>query len=764
MRSGTIAFLFGILLLQQFESLPDLHWVWLLVLSLPLSLFIKFPFNLPAWFASGFLWTLFIAQHVLSSGIAAQFEGKNLLIEGQIANLPLKQERRVRFEFDVHQALFQGKSIKAPKRIRLSWYGQSTPRLVPGETWQFMVRLKRPTGLMNPGGYDYEAWLFQQRIRAIGYVRKSELNHKTHTAQGYLVQRWRFWLKNRLQEVAGNSSQLGLFLALVIGDKSGISAEQWQGLQRTGTSHLMAISGLHIGLLAAMGFFLGQWIWRQTGRGMLLIAAPRIGAICAIAAALLYAALAGFAIPTQRALIMVVVTMLALLRTQSSDPSQVLAKALFIVLLFDPLSVLSASFWLSFAAVAIIFYSSSGRLVSLPKWRQGIHLQLWISLGMFPLVLFWFQQVSLVSPLVNLVVVPLVGLIVVPFALLSTFLIVLWPTLGASIIELPLWLLKGFEWLISGFNQYSSFQWHSSTGMLEISLASIGLLILLAPRGFSGKYVGLVLLLPVLLGPKSEIPPRSALFSLLDVGQGLSAVVQTRNHTLLFDTGVRLSPRFDMGQAVVLPYLRQRGIHQLDTVVISHADNDHRGGFQSVWQQIPVESVITSVPEILPPETSPASCQRGAQWRWDGVLFEILHPGENHPFKRNNASCVLKITAGDKSVLLTGDIEKSAERELVKSMHNKLDVDILVAAHHGSNTSSVTEFIDATSPDYVLYPTGYLNRYRFPARKVTQRYSEHGTRQLRTDSSGAISFMLSKDLDLKPRQYRLLSRRYWHRL
>lgn len=763
MRSGTIAFLLGVLFLQQFIALPDSNWVWLLVVSLPLSLLIKYPFNLPGWFFSGFFWTLLFAQSVLSTGISPQYEGKNILIQGQIASLPLKHERRVQFELDVHQASLDGEVIPHPGKIRLSWYGQENRVLLPGETWSFLVRLKRPTGLMNPGGFDYEAWLFQHRIRATGYVRKSVLNQKSSEAHGYPVQRWRYGLKNHIEKAAGENPALGLFLALVIGDKSGITGKQWQGLQLTGTSHLMAISGLHIGLVAGMAFFLGQFLWRQTGRGMLMIAAPRVAAICAMLAALAYTALAGFAIPTQRALIMVVVVMYAILRAQPSDPSRVLAHALLLVLLFDPLSVLSVSFWLSFAAVVIIFYSASGRLVALPKWRQGVQIQLWLSLGMFPLVLFWFQQVSLISPLVNLIVVPLVGLVVVPLALLATLLTVISSTIGSIVLQIPLILLNGFEWLITTMLQWSWLRWHASTGLLEICLASIGLLVLLTPRGFPGKYIGLILLVPIFLGQKADLADNSARFSLLDVGQGLSAVVQTANHTLVFDTGVRLSPRFDMGNAVVVPFLRHHGIKQIDTLIISHADNDHRGGLDSIWKQIPVKKVITSVPGLIHLHAKPAPCFRGEQWQWDGVKFEILHPAKNDLLKGNNASCVLKVTAGDKSVLLTGDIEKPAEKQLLNTMGKRLDVDILVAAHHGSNTSSKEEFIDVATPQFVLFPVGYRNRYRFPAQPVIQRFSRAGIKQLRTDSSGEISFLLEKSSDLQPEKYRKLARHYWHR-
>ena len=770
MRSGTIAFLLGVLALQQFKTLPDSSWLALLVISFPLALFIKSPFNILGWFISGFLWSLLFALSIFSSGLVPELEGKNLIIEGQIVSLPVIDKRYTRFEMDVQRMSHQDVDIASPGRIRLSWYTKKSPIVVvPGESWRFMVRLKRPAGLMNPGGFDYEAWLLQHHIRATGYIRTSSDNQKIKEAHGYSLQRGRYWIKERLKQTIGTHQSLGLFLALVIGDKSEITAQQWHSLQFTGTSHLMAISGLHIGLFAGLAFFMGQYLWRWSGRGMLLIAAPRVGALSAVIAAVSYAALAGFSVPTQRALIMVVVTMLALFRTQPVKASRVLSLALLLVLLFDPLSVLSVSFWLSFAAVAIIFYCSSGRLVSLPKWQQGMHLQLWISLGMFPLVLFWFQQVSISAPLVNFIVVPLVGLILVPLALLATMLIVSWPTAGLLLVQLPLWLLQVFDSFISSMNHLNWLQWSGSSDLVGIVLASIGLLVLLAPKGFPGKYLGWMLILPVILGPKNSLSPHTAQFSLLDVGQGLSAVVQTQNHSLVFDTGAKMSARFDMGKSVVVPFLRHQGIRKLDRIIVSHKDNDHRGGFQSIVEYYPVDYVTTSVPDLEAFNSKTKPCYQGEQWHWDGVHFEILHPGIEHQFKGNNASCVLKITAGNNSVLLTGDIEKPAEQWLLSTSKNKLKADVLVAAHHGSKTSSLEQFIDAVSPQYVLFPVGYRNRYRFPAKAVQQRFTTRGIIQYQTDSSGAIRFMLGErdengeNVKLRAEQYRILSQRYWHR-
>lgn len=761
MRTGTLAFLLGVLLLQQMASLPALAWGWGLLLCVPAALWLKPFWHLPAWLLAGFLWSLISAHHILAVSLPQNLIGEDVLIEGQVASLPTQKTRYVQFEFEIQRAWAGETPVTVPNRIRLNWYRDYPPALRAGDSWHLQVRLKPPRGFRNPGGFDYEAWLLQHRIRATGYVRHSDQNQRLATGWAYPLQRLRQAVRSRVSQVLGDSPVKGVLLALVIGDRSAITPEQWQTLQRTGTNHLMAISGLHIGLVAGLAFLLGQRLWRYSGQGMLWLPAPKAGAILALTAAAGYAALAGFSIPTQRALIMVAVVMLALLTSRPVIPTRTLAMALLLVLLFDPLAVLASGFWLSFAAVAIIFYGLSGRLGRLPRWYQGVRVQWWISVGLFPLVIVLFQRASLISPIANLLAVPLVSLIVVPLSLVGTLMLPISHGLGESALQLAAWLMHGVmlglawlaEWPLASWSGGASSNW-------QAVLAVCGVMLLLAPRGLPARSVGLLLLLPLVIGVPSSIPAGAARFTLLDVGQGLAAVVETRHHSLVFDTGPRFSPRFDTGEAVVLPYIRQRGLRRVDRLIISHGDTDHIGGAESVLAAIQVADISSSVPDKLAPRAV-IPCRRGQHWEWDGVEFAMLHPAEGYTHRRNNASCVLKVTAGDHALLLTGDIEKAAERHLLQAGGADLQADILVAPHHGSNTSSTRPFIRAVAPEYVLFPVGFRNRFKFPRQAVVQRYREQGVTMLDTASAGAISFQLGQG-PLLPDRFRQTARRYWH--
>jgi competence protein ComEC len=759
MRTGTLAFLLGVLLLQQFGTLPPVALVLGLLPLIPLALFLKFPWHLPAWLLGGFLWALWIAHQLLAQGLSPALEGQDLLLEGQVAGLPVVRERHLRFEFDVRRARLGDRVVPFAARIRLNWYGRY-PDLAPGQPWRLTVRLKAPHGFRNPGGFDYEGWLFQHRIRATGYVRARGINESVGVAQGYPVQRLRHVLRGRIQAVLVDSPVQGLLLALVIGDRGAISPAQWHWLQQTGTNHLMAISGLHIGLVAGLAFLLGQWLWRVSGRGLLWLPAPAAGAVLALLAALGYAALAGFSIPTQRALIMVAVTMLALLRRRPVTPTVTLARALLLVLLLDPLAVLAAGFWLSFAAVALIFLLLGGHLERLPRWQQALRVQLGLSLGLFPLVLGLFQRTSLVAPLANLVAVPAVGLLVVPLALLGCGLLFLWPAAGAGLLQIGAVLLeqlaRGLAWL--GGQSWAG--WSGSASPLALGLAGLGLLVLLLPRGVPHRWLGGILLLPLLLPAPSRLAEGRARFTLLDVGQGLAAVVQTRHHVLVFDTGPRFGRRFDTGQAVLVPFLRQAGLRQVDMLILSHGDSDHIGGARSLRSALPIQRILGSDPARLP-DWPITPCRRGQHWEWDGVRFSMLHPDADTALRRNDASCVLQVRAGPHRLLLSADIERPAERRLLRRDGPALRADILVAPHHGSKTSSSAAFIAAVDPDFVLFPVGYRNRYGFPRPAVVARYRQPGRRLLDTARSGAIAFVLGAGA-LQATEYRQQARRYWH--
>ncbi len=759
MRLAVLFFLFGILLFQQCSELPEPYWLFGALL-LPLAWWR--PLRLPMAALGGFLWAFLHATWNLGNTLPQTLEGMDLELEGVIASLVEESPHRARFHFSVERLYSSERQFVVPRQVLLSWYGQKRPSLVVGDRWRLTVRLKRPYGFMNPGGFDYEGWLFQQRINARGYVRsKRPQIHLAAEVNSHPVDRLRHYLRQRLKEQLGDHPQAGLVAALTIGDRSAIRDKQWQVLTDTGTNHLMAISGLHVGLVAGMAFFLSRRLWSLLGRAPLLLAAPRAAALIALLTAVGYAALAGFSLPTQRALLMVAAVMGAVFLQRQISPSHILALALGGVLLLDPLAVMSAGFWLSFGAVTIILYGVSGRLGENRGWRSWGRLQWVITLGLLPLLILFFQQAPLTAPLANLIAVPWVSFSVVPAALAGTGILLLHPPTGGWLLlqaaNLLDWLWPLLEWLAD----FEALQWQPpSAGNWTLLAAAAGILWLLAPRGIPARWVGVGWLLPLVLSTPQRPAANEAWFTLLDVGQGLAAVVQTRNHVLVYDTGPKFSDQFDTGSAVLVPFLRQQGIRSLDLLIVGHGDNDHIGGARSLLREYPARRLLSAVPERLGADAEP--CWRGESWQWDGIRFTLLHPPAGETGSGNNASCVLKVESPSASLLLTGDIERQAEQQLLQDLPDALAADLLVAPHHGSKTSSSSRFIDAVGPAYVLFPVGYRNRFHHPHPRVIERYKARGIRMLDTASYGAIHFRLGKQGISAAESYRLSARRYWN--
>jgi competence protein ComEC len=763
-----LAFLAGILLVQQMAALPSLAWAWLLV---PLALVAwRWPrIALPMLFLlAGILWVTWRAGTLLADRLPTELEGVDLRVEGRIADLPVISERGLRFTFDIERAWLDDQPVRVPRTVQLSLYN-AVPTLHVGDVWAFSVRLKRPHGYQNPGGFDNEAHLFQLRVRATGYVREHEPYRliaplgtlADGLLPGYRLNRFRQQLSVRIQALLPENRFAPMITAFANGDDDAIPDDQWQVLTRTGTSHLIAISGMNIGLVAGLVFFLVRWLWSLPGVTVLWVPAPLVAASAALLAALGYTALAGFAIPTQRALVMLAVALGGGLLRRRSAPSVLLATALLTVLLVDPLSVIAPGFWLSFAAVAVILYAVAGTDVQ--GWKERLvawgRLQWAIAAGMLPLLLLLFQQVSLSGPFANLVAIPVVEMLVIPATLLgvagSFFLpdsLAAWPFLLAAKAMAMLWSL--LEWLA----RVEGTQWTQHNPPLwTLGAALVGVLLLLAPRGIPTRWLGLVWLLPMFL-VRPELPaPGEARVTLLDVGQGLAVVVQTASHTLVYDTGARLSARFDAGRVVVVPFLRHEGVTRVDTLIVSHGDNDHIGGSASLLAALPVTRVLSSVPERLP---NAEACRSGQAWEWDNVRFVMLHPQADTRFTGNNRCCVLRIETDFGKVLLPGDIAAKAEHELLVRAAPQLRADILVAPHHGSKSSSTEAFLDTVQPRVALLPVGYRNRYHHPHPLVEARYRERGILLADSATAGAITLQLGNP-GLPLQRYRETQRRYW---
>jgi competence protein ComEC len=752
MTFSSLAFLLGVLAVQQLSALPNASELLLLAGAAALSAYKHYRYLLI--FLLGLLWASLFAMWRMSDRLPDRYQNSETVVQGYVASLPQKLEQRVSFDFAVTQP-----ASEFPNKIRLSWYHPQQP-IAAGQSWQLTVKLKQPHGRINPGGFDYEAWLFANHIGATGYVRDQpapQLIASMPSIARYFAS-WRQTISDRLDAALPAGEQLGIIKALTIGSQDAISQRQWDVFRTTGTIHLIVISGSHISLIAGLIYLLVRrgWAWL----GILSISPQRVAALSAWLAALFYAGLAGYSIPTLRAVIMLSVAMAAIVWQRNTAPLHVLLLALLAVLLFDPLAVLSVGFWLSFAAVALLIYVSAGRLGRSGYWKEATLAQLTTAIGLSPLLIVFFQRVSLISPLANWLAVPVIGVLVVPMSLLAILLLFVAPALAVPLLWLTDLLLRGlWRVLVEMANlplaSVSCLQppWHA------LLMAGIGVILMLAPRGIPARYLSLVLFLPLIFVRTDQPQSGTAWLTVLDVGQGLSAVVQTAQHTLVFDTGAKYSEQSDMGDSVVLPFLRWQGIKRMDTLLISHDDNDHSGGTASVLAEMPVESIISSAPAWAE-RPGGRYCTAGQSWEWDRVKFTLLSPPEQVFAKENDNSCVLRVDTGNYSFLLTGDIEQSAEAWLVRQYGDRLNSTVLIAPHHGSETGSSYVFLQQVKPRWVVISAGYLNRFGFPHSQVLNRYKQLNLNWLNTAEQGAISIRAGLD-DLRVESERNKHRRYW---
>ena len=750
-----LLFLTGVIICIRLPVLPHIWFTWGLAPVVCLGWRYHWC-RIPGLVVAGFLWTLFNAHLLLQHELLPREEGKTLYAEGMVISLPETNAKSIRFNFRIDELMDKGRPVKSnPGKVRLSWYKGHQP-LQPGERWRLKIRLKRPHGFMNPGGFDYESWLFQNRLRATGYVVDDEGNTRLNEAAGYNPDFVRFVIGNKIREALPPDKLAGFIPALAIGDRSGLSDAQWRVLTATGTNHLIAISGLHIGLVAGFAYLLTLPAW-----GWLRISVPaiRLAAAGAMFTALVYALLAGFSLPTQRALVMVWVYFGMKLYDRRIISSDVLGIALFAVLIRDPFAPMSASFWLSFGAVAVILYGISYRVQPRrPRLQEWGRVQYIVSMGLAPALALYYQQIPIFSLFANMLAVPWVSFIVIPLILggcLLLFIQVEW------LLELALTSLQVLWWTLNLFMQWE-FQLLpvARPGLMTMIIVSAGILILLLPRGITPRWLGLIWLIPLFFPHKPGLSFGEAGMTVLDVGQGLAVVVSTQKHNLLYDTGPAYASGFNTGTAVVLPYLRSSGINALDLLVQSHGDNDHIGGLKGLIGEIPISRILTSVPGRIPHQQV-RDCRDGQSWYWDGVYFQVLHPAEAMNLSANDRSCVVRISARDLTLLLPGDIEKRAERSLVQRHGAGLQSDVIVAPHHGSKTSSTREFIRAVSPDIAIIPAGYRNRFNLPNQDIISRYREHGTRLLNTAESGAIR-VSATEAGIQVMTHREKQRRFWH--
>ena len=731
---------------------------------------------LAAAFVLGYAWAAWRADLRMADALDSALEGRDLLLTGVIASLPEVRENGIRFVFEVEHAETSG----VPSQVLLSWYAgrgdaerEAVPLVQAGERWQLPVRLRRAHGMAVPGVFDYEAWLLERGVRATGYVRGNGVLVAGETGNWMSrVHRVRARIRQDFEVALPEAPYRGILAALVMGDQSAISTEQWEIMRRTGITHLISISGLHVSFVALAVGGLCALVWRRLP-WLTRHCPPRLaGAVTGLAAAGGYALLAGMGVPVQRALVMLAVAALCIASRRETSARNVLSLALLAVLVVDPWAPLTAGFWLSFGAVGVILLTLNGREPPARGWRSAVRLQLAITLATVPTLVALFQGFSLASPLANAFAIPVVSFAITPLAMLAALYPAGWLLDFTHL--LTAWMMMALQWM-SGFSLALYEHPLPPSWLLAVATMAVSLLIL--PRGTPGRLAALAVLGGFFLWHPERPQPGEFRAAVLDVGQGLAVHVQTARHDLLYDSGPFFGDTNDAGERVVLPYLRAMGVGRLDAALISHDDGDHAGGLESVQARVEIGEVFAGgemTGHEIPPKPSawnardarlvPARgtpCVGGLRWQWDGIDFTVLAPTELSGKRRgNDESCVLRVsTVGGASLLLTGDLERVGEAELVRQHGPALKSTAVLAGHHGSRSSSSPVFIETVSPDVVIFSSGYRNRYGHPHPHILARWA--GAVAYRTDSEGTV-LLETEGERMKASAWREVHPRYWH--
>lgn len=695
----------------------------------------------------------------LDAQLPEPLQGKPLTLSGQVRDLPVVEPRRTRFEFVVDDNTHQPDALRG-KTLRLSWYDDDPQRraaLRAGSRWELPVRLRAPRGLRNPGGSDAEKFALAARIAASGHVAKPQRARRLDLPAG--IDAWRERMSARIgTAVVGDSSRY--VRALALGDTRALDQTDWARLRAAGLTHLIAISGFHVGLVAGFCALLAAalwWLFPALCRGLPRQFAAGGGAIVG---AFGYALLTGMAVPTLRTAVMVAALVATRWLRRRQRLADTLALGCIVLLLLDPLAVLGAGFWLSFAGVAWLLWclpEGDGKGLS-GLLRGFLSAQAVASLGLLPLCVVLFGQASIAGPLANLAAVPWWSLVVVPLSLLGVLVDTLHAGWGDWFWQASAWcfdqLWPTLTWIA---DSPLAMLWLPEPRWYALPLALLSAFWLLLPRGLPGRWLALLLWLP-LLHPPLELPKAGELdLTTVDVGQGLSVLVRTRHHALLFDMGPAVPDGYDAGERAVVPALHGLGVRYLDAGVVSHGDMDHAGGRNAV-------AAVFPMPIVLAPAGSPSpgsmDCLAGRSWVWDGVRFTILHPGEGYPYLGNEASCVLHIETDFGNVLLPGDIGGYAERKLVREGASRLRSDVVLVPHHGSDGSSDPSFIAAVGARLALVSSGADNRFRHPRPQVVRRWCDAGAEVLDTARSGALRVWVGQN-GLRVREYRSFRARAW---
>lgn len=678
----------------------------------------------------GFIFCQYLSLQYVYEMLPKSLEGKEMLIEGRVISLPKEEEGHTRFEFE----LLQSEGNFTAKRIVLNWYfhnAVSTPR--PGEVWRFLVKLNRPRGVVNAGLFNVETWLLTRNIYAQGYIRESIDNKRVrHSVHHQFHHRIRLVLRELVEARLPPDRERGLIIALMIGDSAQIDKKTWEILSKTGTNHLLIISGLHVGFVAGIFFYLFSLKPFGISRG-LIVFSTALMTLC-------YGLLAGMGLPVQRALVMVIIGLGAVHFRRNVPLVLILLYALLIVTLVNPFSSLSPGYWLSFGAVASLVFAFSGRTAYLQDLRGKIEsaltTQLVIFIMMSPILLYWIHQFSIVGFLVNLVAIPFVALVIVPLLLLATPLLLLDVFFANIILDFTHYLLHIFVRFLEYFSDFQWVYYQHSVNLVEILLACFAGLILLFPKSLVPKWLVLVLFLPLFIPSSTKLKSGDLVLKVLDVGQGLSVLIQTKNHIVVYDTGPIYGNGIEAGTRIVSPAIQSLGRGGIHSLIVSHGDSDHSGGFKGLQKRHRIYQLFAGEPGLITEAEKVLSCHKGQTWHLDGVNFSFLNDSASSGVNRNNKSCVLMVKAGNFKVLLPGDIELTKEALLLNSP--LVGVNLLVSPHHGSLTSSSPGFLNRLMPEVVVVSSGYKNKFGHPHKRIVKRYENRGARVMNTAESGEI--------------------------
>jgi competence protein ComEC len=766
--TAALMLLLGVLPVQWLPRLPP---YWLLGVLLLIAIVVAWRFPRWRWLSClllGFVWAAWRGASGMDARLPRALEGQDFSVIGTIAELPQVRSDATSFNLRVEQATFNGEPIALHGHLNVSWY-DAAPTLQPCARWQLRLRLKRPRGLLNPGGTDSERSSLERGIIATGYVR-DDAGNQPIGRPGFCINGVRDAISRGIGTRVSNSHDAALLQAFSVGDTRGLEQRDWEVARANGVSHLIAISGFHVGVAAVFGVWLALLIYVLWPRLGWWLPRTQAQAAAALTVAGIYSALAGFGLPTVRTLLMIAVVAMARCSRRGGSGAQSLALALIAILVVDPLAVLSPGFWLSFVGVSFLMLclQSRGR-----GWRAFAHElsagQMVMTVSLLPLSLWFFGEASLVGALSNLIAVPVISFVIVPCALVGVLLMALCPPLATPVLWLAAKLAHAQWWLLEQMAAWPGAHWYLPTVQpWALLLALVGALWLFLPRGVPMRWLGVLLFLPLLV-PPPDLPSDGAFQAwVLDVGQGLAIVLRTHDHVLVYDTGARYPSGFDLGESAVLPSMHALGIHRLDMLMISHGDNDHAGGAEAVANAFPDAARYAGEPARMP--MSMQQCSAGQSWQWDGVRFRVLSPQADQAAtaasgkksaKENDRSCVLLVEGRGGRLLLTGDISMKAEPQVLAEL-GAGQRPVMLVPHHGSSSSSSAALITLVQPPFALVSAGWRNRFGHPRPDTLARYAAAGVPVFNTAEEGAIPVDFPADAPTQRELgWRWRNPRYW---